>query len=1072
MSKLAISSAQLNAVVAAAGGPRQVEDIYPLSPLQQGLLFQCLFAPESTIYVSTTVWKLTGELDELALERACQFLVRRHAILRTAFVSDKLEVPLQLVLRKVDFPLQRHDCRALPPEAREARYAHVRSASHGAKFDPGRPPLMRFSLLRMAEEEWRFIWTGHHLLLDGWSTPLLLNELLACYLAFQRNEQPVLPPARQFRDYITWLQRQDIDAARTYWQERWGHFTGSASVGIERAVPEDGALAPSRHAELGCTVAIPLETLDTFSRKHKLTLNTLATGTLALLLAYYASSDDFVLGVTISCRPGDLVDAERRIGLYINTLPLRCLIGAQQDVLGFLRDVQIKHAELMSYQYSSLADVHKWTGQGPGANALFHSIVIFENYPYEMKHAVPFNQAVQVEMIDHIEFTHYGLTTTIARNRGLTLKLAYDEHRFRAADIRRLATHYELLLGEIVNFPQRPIVALTVLALAERAQLQQWNGEERVLPGDESVASLFHAAAARTPQAIALVFADRSWTYAELDASSSQLAEVLCARGVGHEVVVGLHLERSQHLVIALLAVLKCGGAYLPLDPEYPAQRLAFMLRESGARVLLTQRSLFDRRPDTDLPNIVIDDLQSDGGSPTAGLARPGTGPGYQEALAYLIYTSGSTGRPKGTMVTRRALLNVLLAFRAELAVAPADIVVALTPLSFDISALELLLPLICGARIVLLDRSTARDGYRLRDAIESHRPTIIQATPATWRMLFEAHYGPGDVKALCGGEALPRSLAQALSRSAARAWNVYGPTETTVWSTIHPLSPLDEAVRIGRPLCNTQLHVLDIHMRPLPTGVTGELYIAGAGVARGYRGRAALTAERFVPDPSHPGGRLYRTGDLVRWTHEGELEFAGRIDHQVKLRGYRIELAEIEAVLLEFPGVAQAVVLLREDEPGQQRLVAYVCWQSGSEGPVATLLAWLEERLPAYMLPATAVVLETLPLNRNGKIDRRALPAPAVPSVLPVAAPRTATQAALCGIWCQVLNVEQVGIHDDFFALGGDSLSAMRLMANIDQEFGVQLAVFSVFRAPTIIELAAVIDQGSTLTAGNSSEL
>jgi amino acid adenylation domain-containing protein len=515
--------------------------------------------------------------------------------------------------------------------------------------------------------------------------------------------------------------------------------------------------------------------------------------------------------------------------------------------------------------------------------------------------------------------------------------------------------------------------------------------------------------------------------------------------------VVGLYVERSLEMVVGLLGILKAGGAYLPLDPSYPRERLAYMLADARASVLVTQVELAAQLPAHAAQVVCLDvNREKIARQPTrapVSSVRP-------DNLAYVIYTSGSTGKPKGVMVAHAAVVN----FLGSMALAPGleamDVMVAVTPLSFDIAGLELYLPLSVGARIVVVSREVAGNGAQLSELIEAVGGTVLQATPVTWRMLLEAGCHRREMKVLCGGEALPVDLAESLTRGWSEVWNLYGPTETTIWSTVSRLAG-GESVSIGQPIQNTQVYVLDSHGRPLPIGVAGELYVEGAGLARGYLGRPGLTAERFVPSPFREGERLYRTGDLARWRSGGELEYLGRIDHQVKLRGYRIELGEIEATLATHPDVRQAVVVTREDEPGEKRLVAYVVAQADAALEPNGLRAHLKMSLPDYMVPSAFVMLAALPLTPNGKVDRKALPAPERrPDIAEYVAPRTPIEEVLAGLWCEVLKVERVGVHDNFFELGGHSLLATRVMARLCEVFAVELPVRALFEAPSILEL------------------
>jgi amino acid adenylation domain-containing protein len=587
--------------------------------------------------------------------------------------------------------------------------------------------------------------------------------------------------------------------------------------------------------------------------------------------------------------------------------------------------------------------------------------------------------------------------------------------------------------------------------------LVKWNATSADYAQEKCLHRLFMEQASRTPDAIAVVDEESELSYGELDRRSNQLAHHLRGLGVGVESVVGLCVERSIEMVVGLLGILKAGGTYLPLDPTYPAERLSYMLTDAGASVVVMQATVEAALGEAAVCRVRLDaDREAIAGeadvAPSSAV-RP-------DNLAYVIYTSGSTGRPKGVMVAHKALMNFLAGMARDLPVSRDDVVVAVTPVSFDIAGLEIFLPLSVGARTVVTSRDVAQSGEELRRKLTEVGATLLQATPASWRMLFEAGWEGGELKALCGGEALAPDLAASLARASSEAWNMYGPTETTIWSTASRLRGGGD-VRIGRPILNTQVYVLDGHGQPAAIGVAGELHIGGAGLARGYRGRAGLTAERFVPSPFGEGERLYRTGDVARWRVDGELEYLGRIDHQVKLRGYRIELGEIEAQLVQHPQIGQAVVVADEDGNGEKRLVAYVV-AGGSETALepAELRSHLQRSLPDHMVPAAFVKLTALPLTPNGKIDRKALPKPGTDGLVRGAyvAPRTETEEVLAGIWSEVLGLERIGVYDNFFELGGHSLMATRVVVRIRDRLGFELPLRTMFETPTIAEIASRI--------------
>ena len=657
---------------------------------------------------------------------------------------------------------------------------------------------------------------------------------------------------------------------------------------------------------------------------------------------------------------------------------------------------------------------------------------------------------------------------------GMLGRLNYSRDLFDPDRMSRMAGHWGTLVEGAVSDPTLHLSDLPLLRPAELRQLVvEWNDTAADYPA-MCLHELIEAQVQRTPDAVAVIFENQQLSYRELNARANQLAHYLRRLGIRPDVLVGICVERSIELVIALLGVLKAGGAYVPLDPQYPAGRLSLMVEDSGLKTLVTQEA-FEPKFSGYQGQLVCLDRQREA---IWGESRENESAGAKaDNLAYVIYTSGSTGKPKGVQISHRSLVNFLVSMRSSPGLTAKDTLLAVTTISFDIAALELYLPLTVGARVVLVSRETAMDGHELRATLAESAATVMQATPVTWQLLLEAGWqGSKDLKVLCGGEPMPRELANELSKRASSIWNLYGPTETTVWSTVWRITSGEAAITIGRPIANTEIYILDSHLHPVPIGVPGELYIGGDGVGRGYLHRPELTAQKFVPNPFNRQNPrrlyLYATGDLARYHPNGEIECLGRIDDQVKLRGFRIELGEIERVLGEHAGLRQNAVVAREDDAGEKCLVAYVVAASGSQLSTEELRDFLKQRLPEYMLPPRFVFLEALPCTPNGKVNRRALPAPqqlALTGKQGYVAPKDAIECQLVTIWEQVLKVQLIGRTDNFFELGGSSLSAVRLMQRIEHQFGKKLAIATLFQAPTIEQLAIILRQEGCSQAWSS---
>jgi amino acid adenylation domain-containing protein len=1057
---------------------------FPLSFAQQRLWFLYQFDPASAVYNMSSVFRLEGALDADVLERALVEIVRRHEALRTVFAVEDGE-PLQVIRPADGWAMQREDLSALPEaERRPALDAAVEAEMHRA-FDLEQGPLFRTSLFRLGAEEHVLLVCVHHIVSDGWSMEVLFRELGALYEAFAAGRSSPLPEmAVHYADFTLWqrdrLRGETLDRQMEYWLER---LAGAPSV-LE--LPTDRP-RPAAQSYRGAVVPFSLDAeatraLHRVARGEGATLFMTLLAAFQVLLARYSGQEDVVVGTPIAGRTRR--ETEGVVGLFINTLALRVDLSGDPSFAELLRRVR---EELLGAHAHQELPFEKLVGELRVERSLSHSPV-FQVLLSMQGLPRPFSLGGvrATPMLEATGAAKFDLSLWLQEDEtGVHGMLEYASDLFDPATVDRLARHLRTLLAGVAAHPERRISELPLLAADERRQLDAWGQGPRRAAAGRTLSALFAEQAARTPDAVALVAGAERLTYAELDRRAGALAHRLRALGVGPESRVGICLERSAEMVVAVLAVHRAGGAYVPLDPGFPRERLAYMLADSGAAVLLTQASLRDVLPEfagevveiplPPAPSPARGEGEHDNGTAREALphswgrvaspSEPGGGP-LPANPAYVIYTSGSTGRPKGVVVPHAGVASFLDSMRSEPGFGAEDVLVSVTTLSFDISVLELFLPLTTGARLVLASRETAADPAALARLIEQSGATAMQATPATWRMLVQSGWqGAAGLKALCGGEALPWELAEALQARSGTLWNLYGPTETTIWSAVQPVTGRGEGVvALGRPILNTGLYVLDRHLQPVPAGVHGELYIGGAGVTRGYLGQPGLTAERFVPDPfgGEAGARMYRTGDRVRWLASGALEFLGRTDFQVKVRGFRIELGEIEAVLAAQPGVREAVVAVW-GEGADARLVGYVVAEPGAELEAAELRSAVRERLPEYMVPSAVVALEAFPLTPNGKVDRKALPDPQWGgSETGYVAPRTETEEALCGIWSDVLGVERVGVHDDFFALGGHSLNATQLIFRTREALGVEITLRLLFETPTVAGLAEAITGGA----------
>ncbi|HEU0088804.1 MAG TPA: non-ribosomal peptide synthase/polyketide synthase, partial [Pseudonocardiaceae bacterium] len=1042
-----------------AGDGRDVEDIYPLTPLQAGMLFHSLMDTEGRAYFNQLRLRLSGVSDPQAFGAAWQRVVDRTPILRSGVVWDGVDEPLQVVHRAVTLPITHYDWRDLPVVDRDRELRRVLAADNAASMDLTAAPLMRMVIARLPGDEVVLVWTSHHIVLDGWSTGEVFAEVCELYAALVNDRAPELAPRRPFRDYLQWLGQQDQREAEDYWRHVLSAFDAPTPLPCDRQAVE------AHRTESSASMPIELS-VEWSSRLHEvakrsgLTLNTVVQGAWALLLSRYSGERDVVFGTTVAGRPAELPGVEEMVGMFINTVPTRVQVREGQGVVSWLRGLQDEQTETRRFDFVSLAQLQSWSDL-PGGVSLFNSVVVFENYPIE--DASSDDVDLQVHDVATLDTTTFPLTLSARLGDRLYFDLAHDPTLFDTATIKRMAAHLLMLLEAIAANPDRPVSRLPMLTQAETYRVMvEWNDTDRAVP-PVVLPEVFEAQAARTPDSAAVVFEGAALSYAELNERANRLARLLIERGARPERFVALALPRSADLIVALLAVLKSGAAYLPIDSGYPAERVAFMLRDARPSLLLTTSALADRLPAVaGVTELVLDCAQTV--EALAGHSGDNVADGDRMSAlsevnpAYVIYTSGSTGRPKGVVVTHENAVDLVLWAAADFGACGLSRVVASTSLNFDVSVFEIFSPLTVGGCIEVVP-----DVLALGEPEAAQRAvSLVSAVPsALAQVLAQERMAVTAQNVVLAGEALSaravREIRTALPGS--RIANIYGPTEATVYATAWYSDGTDpeQAPPIGRPITNTRVYVLDAALRPVPIGVPGELYLGGRGLARGYLSRPGLTAQRFVANPfDQPGSRLYRTGDVVRWTSAGELEYLGRADHQVKIRGFRIELGDVEAALLRHEEVAEAVTVAREEDSGHKRLVAYFVPVPGATVDPAQLRGFVRQVLPDYMVPSAFVPLDRFPLNPNGKLDRKALPAPDYASAPShgYVAPRTHAEQVLAEIWAGVLGVNRVGVEDNFFELGGDSILSIQVASRARQA-GLGLMPRDLFRHPTVAALA-----------------
>jgi amino acid adenylation domain-containing protein len=968
-----------------------------------------------------------------------------------------------------------HDLASRPAGERAAAVDRILAEDGRRLFDLEHGPAAVFQIIRRAPEDHLFVFSVNMLFCDGWGYAVILEEIATVYSALVAGTEARLGPVVAMRQYHSWQQLPEQRAAarraEDFWVERFRTVPPPLDLPTPHARPAVRTYGAARHS---------LHLPEAFCNEIRQTARRLGATPFALYFAAYqvwlhrlTEATDLVIGVPFAGQAG--MGGENVVGQCVHTLPLRGAIDPAAPfatVLHKARDLILDAQENWNTTFGAVAQRLELPRD---ASRIPLVSVIFNLDPPLSR--VQFKGLRRQVAAGPRHYFQYDLGFNLVdEGNSLTVECDYSTALLDGEWVRIWLGHFHTLLRGIVANPQAPVMELPMLSLEESERmLTGWNDTRRALelPVDGGVHGLVSAQAARTPDGVALEFNGASTTYRELDSKVAEMAALLTRRGVGDGALVALCVERSTELVIALLAILRAGAAYVPIDPDLPPARIQFMLQDAAPALIVTQRSMEDRFEGTGLPRLRVDALPGEEPPPGAAVTRVGTGNGSSvaDSLAYLIYTSGSTGVPKGVEITHASVVNFLDSMRREPGVSASDAVLALTRVSFDIAVLELLLPLVVGAKVVIAAREATVDPALLSALIARSGITVMQATPATYRMLLAAGWAGGSrLRLLCGGEAMPLDLAADLAGRSRELWNLYGPAETTIWSTVARVRPGD-TISIGRPIANTSVYVVDPRMRPVPVGVAGELLLGGAGLARGYRNQPRLTGERFVASPfcAVPGERVYRTGDVARFLPDGRLQFLGRRDQQVKIRGYRVELGEIESVLLAQSSVHEVVVTSREDGPDVRILVAYlVPTDPGAlEGEaraalIMSLRTALRAALPEYMVPSAFVVLPALPHSANGKIDRRALPAPEGERLEVqdgYVAPATPTQEKLARMWTEILKIDRVGIRDNFFDLGGQSLRAVALFGRIERDFGRKLPLATLFSCPTIESLARRLD-------------
>lgn len=1042
----------------------QVQDMYYLSPMQEGMLFHTLHHQEKGFYVEQMDMNVKGTLRSDLLEKSMNIIVERYDIFRTVFLHEKVKRPVQVVLKNRPFQLDIVDIQDLSESEQLERIDRFKQKDQLRGFDLSKDLLMRASVFQTGPSSYRWIWSYHHILLDGWCFSLVVQELFAIYHALLHDVPYRLEPVKPYKEYIQWLEKQDKQASLEYWTQSLAGFEGQSTFKEQRKQTNEHELGEIEWAMSKEETAA----LSELALQQNATLSSALQSVWSILLSRYQRSNDVLFGTVVSGRPADLAGVDRMVGLFINVIPRRIQLTDQMTFRSLLSETQQQSLAAEPHQYIPIYDIQAKAGQ----QQLIDHIVVFENVPAAKKDEQESLLGFTVEDMNVYEKSNYDLNLLASPGEQLQLKLAFNQRAFDPAFVHKLKDQLTLLIRGTIKHPDQSVHTLTLVTKQEKQRmLEEWNAPE--LEHDQLyLTKWFEHNVRKQPNAVALSAGDHTMTYAELNEQANRLARHLQKNGVNHQTVTAILAERTPELIVSLLAVLKAGATYVPIDPDYPESRIQYMLKDSGATHLLTHSSFISQTRSLafDGTYLFADDqeilLMSSENLPLeAGL----------DDTAYIMYTSGTTGQPKGIMTTHSNIARVVKNTN-YLTILETDTLLSLSNSVFDGFTFDVYGALLNGAKLVLPQKETILDMGKLTELIKGEHISVMFVPTALFHLLVDegTDWMRGVRKVLFGGE---RASVQHVRKAfdvmgKGRLLNVYGPTESTVFATYYPIDeaiPLEaHSIPIGKPLNQTGAYILSEHRQLQPIGMVGELCLSGKGLAKGYLNRPDLTKQVFIPHPFASGERLYRTGDLAYFREDGLIEYAGRVDDQVKIRGHRIELTEIEANLLMHPGVKQAVILADHDETNHTRLLAYITCDDAWKGKLDDIKSRLKERLPAYMLPHELIELENLPLTPNGKVDKRQLPKPEAPQGnRRVKLPANEVEQKLLVMWREVLEREDISTDDHFFEIGGHSLKAMSLLSKVSKEFEVQVPIHLLFETPTIEALSHYIQHQDGETAG-----
>lgn len=1037
--------------------------------MQQGMLFHTLYNEGSDAYIEQFILDLEGDINSEVFRKAWEYVISRHQALRSSFRWKGIPKPVQIVAKEVTVEWTSEDWSKNSDEVFEEKFIQLRLQDRQNLFDMEKAPLTRFVLIKAAPTRFRLLWTFHHILMDGWSYPVLIGEVLRAYTSIAGGETPAFENPVPYKNYISWLNRQDKNSAEAFWRKELSGFSVPANIkGYSTSKGETESIGSQEGIKFLSEEFTGR--LIEFARKNQVTLSTLIQAAWALVISAYSGEKDIIYGGTVSGRPAGLPNVERIVGLFINTLPVRIKIDANENISSWLKSIQSKYVEREQFSYSSLADIQQWS-ELPANTKLFDNILVFENYPTDPS-LVNSSTAIKVLHISAFEKTNYPLAILAAPGKRLKLTVAYDENVYRDEFAEGILNSIEGALSSMISDKSAKVGDISLLTKEKKIEIvEKWNDTSYPLPKENSIKELFESLTAGHSDDIALEFGKQTMTYKELNDQSNRLANYLVSIGVKEDTFVGISVERSVDMIVSLIAIFKAGAAYLPLDKSYPAERIEYMINDSGVKFIVTRRSDSGTLPKSEARIIYIDDEANEINKHS--IDSPSIMPA-PESAAYMIYTSGSTGRPKGVIMHNRALVNLLnwqfngQQFGKNLTT------LQFTTLSFDVAFQEIFSSLLSGGKLIVMSESERKDLRQVLKILSDRKVQRLYLPFIALQEIAELYSSSDDVElylqeVMTAGEQLQNTTAiRSMFKDLKTAvfTNQYGPTEAHVVTSYTLEGNPDEwpyNAPIGKPVFNTKIYILDQMMKPVPPGVSGELYIGGVQVARGYHNKEEYTGEKFITDPfgGEVSERVYKTGDVARYMPDGNIEFLGRADNQIKYRGYRIELGEIESVLNDYNKISTSAVIIRDAPNREKRLAAYVVLKQSVECSMTELKSKLSETLPDFMLPADYVILKEMPLLPSGKVDLRSLPEPErsiSASSSGYVEPGSELELQLVRIWEKVLGVKQIGITDNFFELGGHSLLALRLFGYIEKLTGKKLAISTLFSHPTIEQLGEIL--------------